>query len=416
MAAFNPSAAPEPGCPDPRPSPSSCNSYQPHHWLHDDPAQVADYLSKHPELREQPHVLLDLIYQEWIRLEVEGSPIDLDAWCARFPHQSAQLRDHMEALRALDAETPAAADSPRCPAAEPPAAGNPQPVVPGLDFFGSRFLAPPQGPGELGRLGGYRVLRVLGSGGMGVVMHAEEINLGRSVALKVVKPTIATSEAARQRFLREARSAAAVEHEHVVVIYRVDEANGVPYLVMPYLEGESLNARLYRQAPLPLPEVLRIGREMALGLAAAHQRGLVHRDLKPANVWLEGEAGKVKLLDFGLARPQQDPTPVSEPGAVLGTPAYMAPEQARGEAVDSRADLFSLGCVLYQMTTSRQPFAGKDTLAVLTALALDTPPSVRDLNPAVPEALANLFGKLLAKRPADRPNSAAEVAAALGSF
>src|SRR5262249_44804296 len=148
------------------------------------------------------------------------------------------------------------------------------------------YLAPPQQPGEVGRLGPYRLLRVVGNGGMGIVLEAEDPHLGRRVALKVMKPALAGSGEARQRFLREARAAAAVQHDHLVTIHHVGEERGLPYLTMPFLEGQSLEQRLARDKVLPVPEVLRIGREVAEGLAAAHARGLVHRDVKPANVWL----------------------------------------------------------------------------------------------------------------------------------
>ncbi len=178
------------------------------------------------------------------------------------------------------------------------------------------FLRPAKGPGELGWLGSYRVLKVLGAGGMGIVFLAEDPQLQRHVALKVMRPTLASNSAARQRFLREARAAAAIEHDHIVGIFQVAEDRGVPFLAMPFLKGESLDARLNRDSSLPVPEVLRIGREIAEGLDAAHQHGLIHRDIKPGNIWLEDKGraerrqppggseagGRVKILDFGMAR------------------------------------------------------------------------------------------------------------------
>jgi hypothetical protein len=244
------------------------------------------------------------------------------------------------------------------------------------------------------------------------------------VALKVLHPRLAPGARARRRFLREARAMAAVEHDHVVPVHEVGEDRGVPFLAMPLLRGETLAERLARAAAagpaarLTPAEVLRVGREIAEGLAAAHARGLVHRDIKPGNIWLEtrGEPGasatgaRVKILDFGLARPGEGAAPLTETGALVGTPAYMAPEQARGEHVDERSDLFSLGCVLYQLCTGRPPFAGGNPLAVLSALATQAPQPVRDLNAAVPPPLAELVMQLLAKDPAGRPASAREVA------
>jgi hypothetical protein len=270
-------------------------------------------------------------------------------------------------------------------------------------------LAPPQGPGEMGRLGPYRVLTVLGVGGMGVVFHAEDLQLRRPVALKALRPVLAASAGARERFLREARAAAAVKNEHVVTIYEVGEDRGIPYLAMQLLHGESLETCLRRRRSLPPGEVLGVGREIAEGLAAAHARGVIHRDIKPANVWLAGERGRIKILDFGLARAATEDARLTRSGAVVGTPGYLAPEQARGRPVDERSDLFSLGCVLYRCCTGELPFRGTDTLAILTALAVETPRPVRELNPSVPPALSDLVRRLLAKDPAGRPPSARAV-------
>jgi serine/threonine protein kinase len=276
------------------------------------------------------------------------------------------------------------------------------------------FLAPAQGPDELGRLGPYRVLKVLGAGGMGVVFQAEDPMLKRKVALKAMLPSLAASESARKRFLREAQTAAAIEHDHIVHIYQVGEDRGVPFMAMQFLKGQALEERLQREAQLPLAEVVRIGREAALGLAAAHAHGLVHRDIKPANLWLEEPAGRVKILDFGLARAaQEEGAKLTQSGAIIGTPAYMAPEQANGQTVDGRTDLFSLGCVLYRLCTGTLPFQGKDTLSTLLAIAMEEPGSPREVNAAVPKKLSDLIMKLLAKAPDERPESADKVAALL---
>jgi len=277
------------------------------------------------------------------------------------------------------------------------------------------FLAPPQQPDELGRLGTYRVLRVLGAGGMGIVFQAEDPQLRRLVALKVINPSQAGTTA-RQRFLREARATAALAHDHVVTIHHVGEDRGVPFLAMQFLQGESLDDRLKREGKLPVPEVLRIGREMAEGLAAAHERGLVHRDIKPGNVWLEGKSGRVKLLDFGLARVSGDEPHLTQTGNMLGTPAYMAPEQAGGEEVDARCDLFSLGAVLYRLCTGELPFKGNDTMSILLSLATHQPKPPHALNAEVPVALSNLVMRLLAKDRAGRPASAQVVAEELAAI
>jgi ribosomal protein S27E len=284
------------------------------------------------------------------------------------------------------------------------------------------FLAPAQAPDELGRLGPYRVLKVLGAGGMGVVFRAEDPQLQRLVALKAMLPDLAANESARQRFLREARAAAKLKHDHIVSIYQVGEDRGAPFLAMEFLEGEALEDRIKRAAPdegtspLPLAEILRIGREIAEGLEAAHEHGLIHRDIKPGNVWLEGKRGRVKILDFGLARSANEDVHLTQSGAIVGTPAYMPPEQARGEAVDGRCDLYSLGCVLYRLCTGQLPFKGDNTMSLLLALATEQPKSVRELNADVPAALADLIMRLLAKDAAQRPATAREVAEALDAI
>lgn len=275
------------------------------------------------------------------------------------------------------------------------------------------LLAPAQASGEIGRLGHYRVLRILGAGGMGVVFEAEDVQLKRRVALKGIRPVLAASAGAKRRFLREAQAVAALKHDHVVTIYQVGEDRGVPYLAMEYLEGESLSDRLDREGKLDTVEVVRIGTEVAEGLAAAHEKGLVHRDIKPANIWLEGQRRRTKILDFGLARGGDDDTHITAQGAIVGTPAYMSPEQTRGEELDSHADLFSLGCVLYRMCTGQAPFQGKDSMSTLLAVATYQPTPPRQVNPAVPAALSDLIMRLLNKDSAKRPASAQEVADAL---
>jgi hypothetical protein len=277
-------------------------------------------------------------------------------------------------------------------------------------------LRPPQAPDEIGRLGGYRVLGRLGAGGMGAVYRAEDPQLRRLVALKVMLPKIAADPNAKDRFLREARAAAAVEHDHIIPIHQVGEDHGTAFLAMPLLKGETLADRLKRERPLPVTEALRIGREVALGLAAAHAEGLIHRDIKPANIWLEGTGRRVKILDFGLARSasSEDGDWLTDPGSIVGTPAYMSPEQARNDPLDGRSDLFSLGTVLYEMTTGRLPFRGKTATAVLTALAVDDPRPPTSVDSAVPSHVSDFILRLLSKNPADRPATAAAVARDLG--
>ena len=278
------------------------------------------------------------------------------------------------------------------------------------------FLAPPHGPDELGWLGHYRVIKLLGAGGMGLVFQAEDSQLLRPVALKVVRPELAKNPALRERFLREAQAMAALKCDHIVVIHQVGEVNGLPFLAMEFLEGESLEQYFQKRQRPDVATVLRQGKEIALGLAAAHGRGLIHRDIKPANVFIERPSGRVKILDFGLARPALQPSGLTEAGVILGTPNYMAPEQAAGGEISERSDLFSLGCVLYQLLAGETPFGGASVMAVLLATASHDPRPLREVNPSVPQPLAELVAKLLAKNPADRPASAAEVVTALDAI
>ena len=250
------------------------------------------------------------------------------------------------------------------------------------------------------RIGGYEVRGVLGAGGMGVVYHAYDPVLRREVAVKVVKRQWHRSPAALGRFLAEARSVAAVEHDNIVVIHAVETHDGLPCLVMPLLKGDTLAARLKGRQPLPLPHVLRVAADVLNGLAAAHAVGLIHRDIKPSNLWVE-PSGRVKVLDFGLAVSGDDTT-----AGQGGTPGYMAPEQIHGGPIDARADLFAVGGVLYRAATGRDAFEGISPADCLVKTITRDPRPVRELNKAVPARLATIIDRLLSKQPADRPQSA----------
>lgn len=263
------------------------------------------------------------------------------------------------------------------------------------------------------RLGGYRIVHELGHGGMGYVFEAADEVLARRVAVKVLAPEAARRPGAAERFLREARAAAAVEHDHVVPVLHVGEDAGVPYLVMPLLKGESLADRLKRGA-LPVADVVRVGRDVAAGLGAAHARGLMHRDVKPANVWLDADTGRARVLDFGLARAEDGSDAVTSAHAVAGSPAYMAPEQIDGKPTP-RSDLFALGATLYECATGKRAFEGPTLTAILRAVADHHPPPPAVVNPAVPIPLSDLIMRLLAKDPAGRPGDAQEVVAALAA-
>jgi serine/threonine-protein kinase len=264
--------------------------------------------------------------------------------------------------------------------------------------------------GQLGRLGAYDILRVVGRGGMGIVFQARDRALDRLVAIKILTPGLASTAAARRRFAREARAAAAVVNEHVVSIHAVDiTTQGVPYLVMQFVSGKSVQDRIDQEETPRLEEILRIGMQAAQALAAAHAQGLIHRDVKPANILLENGVERVKITDFGLARAVDDAT-MTQSGVVAGTPRYMAPEQARGDSIDHRADLFSLGSVLYALCTGRPPFLGSSSVATLKSVCEDTPPAINELNPDIPAWLVKIINRLHNKEADDRYASATEVA------
>jgi WD40 repeat protein/tRNA A-37 threonylcarbamoyl transferase component Bud32 len=271
------------------------------------------------------------------------------------------------------------------------------------------FLKPPLESGSLGRLDHYEVLEVIGRGSTGVVFKARDCKLHRVVAVKALAPRLAASAAARQRFVQEAQAAAAVRDDNVVSIHAVSEDGPVPYLVMEYICGLTLEQRLQQGKALDLKEILRIGMQLAAGLAAAHAQGLVHRDIKPANILLENSVQRVKITDFGLARVAAEGGSMGL-GTLAGTPLYMSPEQARGEPTDQRTDLFSLGSVLYTLCAGQPAFQAETTAGVLDRVRADTPQPVRDINPNVTKWLCALIGKLHAKQPSARPATAQEVA------
>ena len=306
------------------------------------------------------------------------------------------------------------------------------------------FLQPSSKPGSIGLLAHYEVLSVLGRGGFGIVFKAFDEKLHRLVAIKVMNPQLASTSPPRKRFLREARAAAAIRHENVVQVYSVEE-QPLPYLVMEFIDGQTLKEKLDGAGPLETPEILHIARQIASGLAAAQAMGLIHRDIKPANILLEGAIAeppitpvaeivrfqtdsephriltnsatslnsattvRVKISDFGLARAADDAS-MTRTGVISGTPMYMAPEQATGQTLDHRADLFSFGSVLYQMACGRPPFRAANTIAVLRRVVEDTPRPLPEILPEIPDWLVAIVTKLHAKKPEDRFQTAKEVA------
>ncbi|MCE9605663.1 MAG: serine/threonine protein kinase [Planctomycetia bacterium] len=273
------------------------------------------------------------------------------------------------------------------------------------------FLQPASDSAYLGRLAQFDVMRVIGRGGMGLVLEAFDSRLQRHVALKVLDPELASDDIARQRFCRESRAAASISHENVVAVHQVEKSgeHGLPYIVMQLISGESLEQRLARDKKLPLREIVRIGMQAAHGLAAAHAQGLIHRDIKPGNILLEPPHDRVKLTDFGLARVEED-VKLTRTGFVSGTPLYMAPEQALGEDADPRSDLFSLGAILYEMCAGRPPFTGNSALMILKQITDTKHVPLRELNPQIPDWFAATIDHLLEKKPANRIQTATQLA------
>ncbi len=263
----------------------------------------------------------------------------------------------------------------------------------------------------LGRIDQYEVVEVIGQGGMGVVLRGIDPELNRPVAIKVLSPHLAGVGAAARGSCERLKSAAMVVHPSIVPIYSVVTRRDLPYIVMPCISGGNLQQRIDREGPLELGEVLRIGVQIAEGLSAAHQHGVIHRDIKPANILMEEGNGRVLISDFGLARALDDAT-LTISGMIAGTPQYMSPEQARGEMIDARSDLFSLGSLLYALATGRPPYRAESPLAVLRKISETRPRPIHQINELVPQWFDRLVAKLMTIEPADRIASA-EAAASL---
>src|SRR5579883_1805199 len=335
---------------------------------------------------------LDEVVAAYLKELDSGVVPDRRAWLVRHPEFYDELSDFFEDRERIERVAAPLRD-----------------IAAADDALALEGLDPPSHPENLGRLGDYELIDWVGQGGMGVVFRAFDAALNRFVAIKLLAPQWSADALARRRFTREAQAAAAVSHPHVVTIHAVNEWRGRPYLVMEYINASSLQHRIDEQGPLEVAEILRIGSQVAAGLAAAHAKGLIHRDIKPGNIMLENDLPRVKLTDFGLARAVDD-AKLTQHGMLAGTPQYMAPEQARGEVMDRRADLFSLGSVLYAMCTGRPAFAGESTVEVIHRVSEGTPPPIPERNPEIPGWLVEIIQRLHRKQPSERFQGAAEVA------
>ena len=278
-----------------------------------------------------------------------------------------------------------------------------------IDAHLKQWLSPTDDPDSMGRLGTYEIVGIVGVGGMSVVLKGFDRSLNRYVAIKVLGTHLAASGAARTRFAREAQAAAAVVHENVLAIHAIEDWMDLPYLVMPFVRGESLEKRIEREGQLEVVEVLRIGQQIASGLNAAHAQGLIHRDIKPANILLDAGSERLKIADFGLARAADDAS-LTHSGSITGTPLYMSPEQARGESVDQRSDQFSFGSLLYTLCVGHSPFRAETAYGIIRRICEDEPRPIRESNATVPEWLEAIIEKMMAKDAAQRFGSLDQVA------
>ncbi len=278
----------------------------------------------------------------------------------------------------------------------------------GWEFPLDGILDPPKHPEMIGRIGKYDIEREVGRGGMGVVFKAHDSELNRPLAIKVLSPHLASHGTARKRFAQEARAAAGVLHPNVIAVYDVNNDGKTPYIVMPYVAGPSLQRLVDQNGPLAEIEIVRVALQIAAGLIPAHSQGLVHRDIKPANILVEQGVNRVIITDFGLARAEDDAS-LTRTGWLTGTPNYMSPEQARGERLDHRSDLFSLGSLIYFLATGHLPFRAESPLGVLTRIQNDTPTPVRQVNNQISKTLSDVIDALLKKNPEHRFQSAGQL-------
>lgn len=297
---------------------------------------------------------------------------------------------------------------------EPTPSKNQQPDRVGFDPIQAEInaivneLDDPIHPEQLGQVDEFRIEEFLGAGGMGIVFKGMDQELNRPVAIKFLAPRLSNQGIARQRFAREAKATAAICHDNVVPIYRINSSWHFPFFVMPYVHGSSLEQWVKLHGTLDPLLIVQISLQIASGLAAAHEQGLIHRDIKPANILLENQCNRVVITDFGLVQSESE-TPLTQTGMIAGTPPYMSPEQIEGKLIDRRSDLFSVGAVMYWMATGRPPFHGVNQFELLNNVRQKKADPLRRWNPVIPKKMESVVSRLLEKRSSDRISSAREL-------
>ncbi len=368
---------------------------------------MLDKSSRREDREQDRDVLLGRLVDEYFERKARGEPVDETELLADHPELAEEFKAHIEAVRSLQPATDTIAE-----------------------LIERGLLTPSSDPAYAAQLGRYKVAAIIGVGGMGIVLEAYDEDLGRTIALKLLRPEFSRDEAALARFVREAKAAAALRHPNLVTIHAIERVRGTPYIAMERVNGPSLADVIREQGPLPTEMIREVFRQLLSGLSAAHDAGLIHRDIKPSNILLDGYPHgpgistatvkertplTVKIADFGLARMISSQTRMTLPDSLLGTPEYMSPEQARGDDnIDQRTDLYSAGVVLYEMLTGRTPFKADSPTAVIHEILHEEPAGPRTLNDATDPFLAGLALRLMAKRREDRPASARGVIAGPG--